>query len=48
MDAKSFYSKRKFFAPARSIPNPESDLSSDSDESDFVLEYDLESERRRT
>ena len=48
MDAKSFYSKRKVFAPARSIPNPEvseeSDLSSDSDESDFVLEYDLVSE----
>ena len=45
MDAKSFYSKRKFFVPARSIPNPEvfeeSDLSSDSDEFDFVLESDL-------
>ena len=45
MDAKSFYSKRKVFAPARSISNPEvsekSDLSFDSDESDFVLESDL-------
>ena len=45
MDAKSFYSKRKVFVPARSIPNPEvseeSDLSSDSDESDFILESDL-------
>ena len=48
MDAKSFYSKRKVFVPVRSIPNPavseESDLSSDSDESDFVLESDLVSE----
>ena len=45
MDAKSFYSKRKVFAPARSISNPEvsekSDLSFDNDESDFVLESDL-------
>ena len=41
MDPKSSYSKKKVFVPARSIPNPEvseeSDLSSDSDESDFVL-----------
>ena len=48
MDAKSFYSKRKVFVPARSIPNPEvsdeSDLSSDSDESDSVLESYLVSE----
>ena len=45
MDAKSFYSERKVFAPARSISHPEvsekSDLSFDSDESDFVLESDL-------
>ena len=42
MDAKPFYSRRKVFVPARSTPNQEvsgeSDLSSDSDESDFVLE----------
>ena len=48
MDAKSFYSKKKVFVPARSIPNPEvseeSDLSSESDELDFVLESDLASE----
>ena len=48
MDAKSLYSKRKVFVPARSIPNPEvseeSDLSSDSYEFDFVLESDLASE----
>ena len=48
MDAKSFYSKRKVFVPARSIPNPEvsdeSDLSSDSDESDSLLESYLVSE----
>ena len=48
MDAKSFYSKKRVFVPARSIPNPEvseeRDLSSDSDESDFVLESHLVSE----
>ena len=47
MDAQMFYSKKKFFVPARSIPNPEvldkKDLSSDNDESDFALEFDLES-----
>ena len=48
MDVNFFYSKRKVFVPARSIPNPEvseeSDLSSDSDEFDIVLESDLVSE----
>ena len=48
MDARSFYSKRKVIVPVRSIPNlevsEESDLSSDRDESDFVLESDLVSE----
>ena len=43
-----FYSKKKFFVPAWSIPNPEvldkNDLYSDNDESDFALESDLESE----
>ena len=44
MDAKSFYSKKKTFVPSRSIPDPEvseeSDLSSDSGESYFLLESD--------
>ena len=48
MEVNFFYSKRKVFVPARSIPNPEvseeSDLSSDSDEFDIVLESDLVSE----
>ena len=48
IDARMFYSKKKFFVPARSIPNPEvldkNDLYSDNDESDFALESDLESE----
>ena len=48
MDAKPFYSRRKVFVPARSTPNQEvseeSDLSSDSDESDFVLESEILSE----
>ena len=41
-----FYSKKKFFVPARSIPNPEVLGKNDlySDESDFALESDLESE----
>ena len=48
MDAKSFYSKRKVFVPVGSILNTEvseeSDLSSDTDEFDFVLQSDLDSE----
>ena len=48
MDAKSFYSKKKFFVPARPLPNPEvsedSDLSSDSDESEYLLDSDIESD----
>ena len=48
MDIKSFYSKKRVFVPARSIPNPEvsteRDLSPDSDEADFVLESHLVSE----
>ena len=48
MNVKPFYSKRKVFVPARSIPNPqvseESDLSSDIDEYDFVRESDLVSQ----
>ena len=47
MDAKSFYSKKKVVVLARSIPNAEvseeSDLFSDSAESDFALESDHES-----
>ena len=48
MDAKSFYSKEKVFVPARPLPNPEvsedSDLSSDSDESEYLLDSDIESD----
>ena len=48
MDAKSFYSKKKVFVPARPLPNPEvsedSDLSSDSDESEYLLDSDIESD----
>ena len=48
MDAKSFYSKKKVFVPARPLPNPEvsedSELSSDSDESEYLLDSDIESD----
>ena len=48
MDAKSFCSKKKVFVPARPLPNPEvsedSDLSSDSDESEYLLDSDIESD----
>ena len=48
MDAKSFYSKKKVFVPARPLRSPEvsedSDLSSDSDESEYLLDSDIESD----